>query len=444
MSGPQVKWELVGDATKSHTAIDSVSNKAQGLTGKLQGVGKGMVIGAGIGAFNLLTGAIDMAIGKLGEARQAFLDDQVSQTLLAQALKNNIPNWDGNIAGAEAYATAQARLGFTDDEVRTSIGQLVGVTHDLSEAQNLNTLAEELARAKGIDLATATDIVTKAHEGNGKALKGLGVDVAGLKTGAELLDAIQKNVKGSAEAWAQTSEGKTAVSQVKVGEAMEKVGGIIDRVATVVLPILADAFSVVVDIIGNVIDAISPLVREIAQRLQPVIQAVGPIAKTVFGVIGTAVGVLGTVFGTVFGAIGTVVGVLSRVFGTFADFVGNVFGTIAGFVKAPINFVIGLINNVIDAINGIQVHIHVGPVDLDWNGLNLGHLPKLHMGGIVPGVEGTEVPIMALAGERVSRVGEGGGGQVINIFIDTMIGTDGPVLDELARQLSQRLRVSLA
>lgn len=443
MSGPQVKWELVGDATKSHAAIAGVDAKAQGLTGRLQGVGKGMVIGAGIQAFNILTGSIDMVIGKLGEARQAFLDDEVSQTLLAQSLKNNIPNWDGNIKGAEDYASAQARLGFTDDAVRESLGKLVGVTHDLSEAQTLNTLAEELARAKNIDLAQATDIVSKAHEGNGKALKGLSIDIAGAKTGAELLDAIQKNVKGSAEEWAKTSEGKTAVSQVKVGEAMEKVGKIIDRVATVVLPVLADAFSTVVDIIGNVIDAISPLITWIAARLQPVIKAIGPIATTVFGAIGTAVGVLGTVFGTVFGAVGTAIGALSGVFSRFADLVRTVFGAIAGFVKAPINFVIGLINNVIDAINGIQVHIHVGPVDLDWNGLNIGHLPKLHMGGIVPGAMGSEVPIMALAGEHVSRIGEGGG-TTVNIFIDKVIGTDGPVLDELARTLAQRLRMSLA
>lgn len=435
-----MQWELVGDATKSHAAIASVDAKAQGLTGRLQGVGKGMVVGAGIGAFNLLTGAIDTVIGKLGEARQAFLDDEVSQTLLAQSLKNNIPNWDGNIAGAEQYAAAQARLGFTDDAVRESLGKLVGVTHDLSEAQQLNSLAQELARAKNIDLAAATDIVSKAHEGNGKALKGLSIDIAGAKTGAELLDAIQKNVKGSAEEWANTSTGKTAVSQVKVGEAMEKVGKIIDKVATVVLPILADAFSTVVDIIGNVIDAVAPLITEISKRLQPVLQAIGPIATTVFGVIGTAVGVLGTVFGTVFGAIGKGIDALGKVFQNMADLVRSVFGSIAGFVKAPINFVIGLINNVIDAINGIQVHIHVGPVDLDWNGLNIGHLPKLHMGGIVPGAIGSEVPIMALGGERVSPIGGGGGGDV-NITVNINGGLiDGPTIDTLTRALTQRLR----
>lgn len=33
-------------------------------------------------------------------------------------------------------------------------------------------------------------------------------------------------------------------------------------------------------------------------------------------------------------------------------------------------------------------------------------MPKLHTGGIVPGIPGTEVPILALAGERVSRPGQ--------------------------------------
>ena len=59
---------------------------------------------------------------------KAFKEDQASQALLGTALKNNIPNWDGNAKGVEKYASAQAKLGFADDDVRTSIGQLIGVT----------------------------------------------------------------------------------------------------------------------------------------------------------------------------------------------------------------------------------------------------------------------------------------------------------------------------
>src|SRR4029077_2910903 len=150
--------EIVGDASKFSKSTQEAIDGTSTLSGKLRTVGKGMVIGGGIASFNLLTDAIGIGIGKLGEAKQAFGDDQVSQAKFAQALKNNIPAWDGSTAAVEKYAAAQGKLGFTDDEIRDSIGQLIGVTHDLTEAQNLNSLAQDLARAKGIDLATASDI----------------------------------------------------------------------------------------------------------------------------------------------------------------------------------------------------------------------------------------------------------------------------------------------
>lgn len=43
------------------------------------------------------------------------------------------------------------------------------------------------------------------------------------------------------------------------------------------------------------------------------------------------------------------------------------------------------------------------------NSVRAPRLPKFHTGGIVPGSPGQEVPIMAMAGERVSRPGSGGG-----------------------------------
>lgn len=379
----QIVVDVVGDSSKFSAATDQAVSKAGKLDGGLKGLGKGMVLGAGIGAFNLLTGAIDGSIGMLFDARKAFQEDQVSQEQLANSLKNNIPNWDGNTAGVEAYASAQGRLGFSDDAVRASIGQLVGVTHDLTEAQNLNSIAQDLARAKGIDLAQATDIITKAAQGNGKALKAMGVDIGGAKTATELLAAVTKNASGAAETFAATSAGKEAASQVKVGEAMERVGKIVDKVASVALPILADAFEVVVGVVEKVVEIAGPLV----------------------------------------------------------DFFTRIFSGIGGVVKGAVNGIIDLINNVIDAINGIQVHIHAGPINIDFNGLNIGHLPRLHMGGIVPGPTGSEVPVILQAGEMVSPIGAPAGGGITLVIQGPIYG--GPAgLDQLADELFRRLRLT--
>jgi hypothetical protein len=50
-------------------------------------------------------------------------------------------------------------------------------------------------------------------------------------------------------------------------------------------------------------------------------------------------------------------------------------------------------------------------------------LPKMHSGGIVPGVGGEEVPIMARAGEKISGRGMGGG-IIVNIYGNLMTEDD--------------------
>jgi len=348
----QIVTELVGDASRFNRAVDDASTKSTTLTGRLQGIGKGMVIGAGIGVFNLLAGAVDSAVGALGDARDAFLEDEASAARLAQALQNNIPNWDGNAAGAERFASAQQRLGFADDDVRESLGQLVGVTHDLGEAQRLSSLAMDLARAKNIDLATATDVVTKAQQGNGRALKSLGIDVRGVSDAAGFLDAIQKNVRGSAETWAATNEGKLAVSNVKVGEAMEKVGAIVTQIASVAVPLLADALTGAADFLGQLWAAAQPVVSMLAAQLGPVIRqvatfiggtlvpAISAAARTAFPIAAAAVRVIVDVLGFLARAISPVVSALASV-------LLPAFRAVAGFVTGTI---VPVVSNVARAV----------------------------------------------------------------------------------------------
>jgi hypothetical protein len=438
----EIHVDVVGDASKFNSTVDQATTKAEGFGGKLKNVGKGVSMGVGIAAFSLLGTAISGAISLLDDAHQAFLDDQVSATNLANAVKNNVPGaYEAAAAAAETFAGAQGDLGFADDDVRESLSQLVGTTHDVEEAQKLAALAMDLARAKGIDLATATDAVQKASEGQGRALKALGVDVGTSTDAATLLAAAQDNVRGSAEAWAATSEGRVAASQVKIGEAMEKVGGVIDKVAQVAIPLLAGALDFIITTFGEVWAAIQPIVSTIASTLIPIfrkaaeigrlfvaaiinaIRTVAPVFQTVFGIIGKIVEVFANLFSTEMAIVGNVIGVLGKVFNGLSQLVGRVFGAIGGIIKGAINAVIGIVNGVIGAINSIQVHIHVGPVNLDFNGLGIPKIPRLHSGGIVPGGANSEMLAILQGGETVIPRDGGGGGNV-NINIAAFYGSD--------------------
>lgn len=408
----KIEVEIVGDASHFNRTADSAVQKGKSFGGAMKGVG----LGLGLGAFNLAAGALGSFVGALGDAQQAYRDDQVSQTNLRTALKNTIPAWDGSTKAVEKYASAQGALGFQDDEIRASIGQLVGITHDQTKAMELNSLAQDLARAKGIDLATATDIVTKAAQGSGKALKGLGIDTGGATDAASLLDGIQKNVKGSAEAWVATAEGKQAVANVKMSEAWEKIGSVVNKVATAVLPLVAGALTWVADVIGKLSPVISVLVAYVQNFWIPIFKGVIDIASNIIGALGNV--------------ISFVVNMPSRIGGALS---GMWNGLWVGFKS--------VINSIIGAWNGLSFtvpKITVGPVSFGGFTLGTPNIPYLHSGGIVPGVPGSDVLTMLQAGERVIPNGGGGGGVVINIASFT--GSDRDI-DRFADRLALRMRL---
>jgi hypothetical protein len=124
---------------------------------------------------------------------------------------------------------------------------------------------------------------------------------------------------------------------------------------------------------------------------------------------------------------------------TVAGNIKNAFVTVAQIIRAAINGVIDIVNTVIRGINSIQVHVHVGPINYDFDGVNLGYLPKFHAGGVVPGVVGTEVPALLQAGERVTPIN--GGAPGVQVVVNgNVYGVSG--VDELSDLIAERLRLA--
>lgn len=111
---------------------------------------------------------------------------------------------------------------------------------------------------------------------------------------------------------------------------------------------------------------------------------------------------------------GDVVGLVSDLGGKIAGAARGMFDGIRDAFKTAINWII-------DRWNGLEFKVpgfKVGPVGFDGFTLGMPDIPKLHTGGTVPGVPGTEVPIMALAGETVGR---GNGTETINLVVDGQV-----------------------
>lgn len=110
--------------------------------------------------------------------------------------------------------------------------------------------------------------------------------------------------------------------------------------------------------------------------------------------------------------------------------IGSAFGKIADFITLPFrtgfNAIARLWNNTIGSLSWT---VPSWVPFIGGNSISVPNLPTFHSGGIVPGMPGQAVPIMAMAGERVDATGSSGGGGIVQI------GSDGSRFGDAAVEL---------
>jgi hypothetical protein len=93
--------------------------------------------------------------------------------------------------------------------------------------------------------------------------------------------------------------------------------------------------------------------------------------------------------------------------------IGSAFASIGRFISAPFRAAFNLIadawNN---TIGGLNFTVPGWVPGIGGNSFGVPRLPHFHSGGVVPGLPGQAVPILALGGERVGGPGGGDGGTV--------------------------------
>lgn len=92
-------------------------------------------------------------------------------------------------------------------------------------------------------------------------------------------------------------------------------------------------------------------------------------------------------------------------FGGVPDWFGRIFGAIgnaiSGAFKGVINWIVDRLNWLIDLANKVIYGINVVNPFSDIP--SIPHIPRMHTGGVVQGRPGQEVPVLAMAGERVTN-----------------------------------------
>jgi hypothetical protein len=229
-----------------------------GLEKKFANAGK--KIAKAMGAAAVATAALAVKLGV--DSVKAAIADEKSQALLANSLRNTTGATDAAIAATEAWIDqTQRAYGVVDDDLRPALAKLAAMTGSVTNAQKLLGLAIDVSAGGGVDLGAATNAVTKALQGNYKALKNLGVPITDAMVKSKDLNAVlqltAKTFAGAASARANTFEFRMKRLGIAFDEAKESLGAAL-------MPALEELFAI---LINKVIPAVQTFLAENGDKL---------------------------------------------------------------------------------------------------------------------------------------------------------------------------------
>lgn len=236
---------IIGDATSFKRSLGQSSSAASKFGQTAKRVGKAVAVGLGAG--------LAVAVVGLKKSFDAAKESQLAQQRMVAQLKASGVAY-GKFAGKiDDVITKQSRLSALDDEDLTdSFTNLVRVTEDVNEALRLNALAADFARAKGIDVAKAGELIGKVAGGNIGILSRYGIQLEDGATKQEALATLQEKFAGQAEAYGSSVAGAGDRVGVAMENIAETVGEMVFPLADKVLTAFSGALEQVQDFVNEV------------------------------------------------------------------------------------------------------------------------------------------------------------------------------------------------
>jgi hypothetical protein len=435
-------------------------DKAKKEFAQLEGVGAKSAYAVKKAAIPAAAALGGLAVAAFDAAKGA-MEDAAAQAQLAQTIGKNTKATKDQIAANEDWISTQGKLlGVADDELRPVLAKLVTQTKDVTKAQQLASLAMDVAAATGKPLATVSDAMAKAAGGQTKALAKLSPELRDLiKEGMTADEAIAKlgdTFGGAATTKANTAQGQFQRLSLSLAETKETIGAALLPVIEKVLPYLqkmgewasenTNTFLIIGGVIGGIAAAVLLVngamtawtaITKAFTAIQAAFNAVMAMNPITLVVIGIAALVAGLV-------------IAYKKFETFRNIVNSVFNFIKtavsggfDFFKGYLDFVLGIYKGIFNGVAKIWNNT-VGKLSfkvpgwvpgLGGKGFDVPNIPMLGEGGIVNG------PTLAMIGERgpeavipLDRMRNTGGG---DIYVTVQGGDPNAVVDALRRYQRQ-------
>jgi hypothetical protein len=218
---PKVTVSFDADLNKLKSGVKDATQDVESFGDKVSNFGKKAaaafaVAGAAIGAF-------------AAASVKAAAEDEAGQKKLEETIRNTTNATADQIAGIDKYVTAQSiATATTDDIIRPALSRLLRSTGDLTKAQELLTLSQEIAAATGKPLEAVTNAVAKSFDGSNTALTklGVGIDAATLKTLTfdQTQQLLNKTFDGFIQNQSETAAFKFQQLSIAIDETKEQVG----------------------------------------------------------------------------------------------------------------------------------------------------------------------------------------------------------------------------
>lgn len=256
-----LKLSILADVDDLKKKLGQGEQEVKGFGDKLGEFGK-----KAAAAFAVAAAAAAAYAGKLlVDGVKAAIEDEKAQAKLATTLENTTGATREQIRAVEDQILKMSlATGVADDRLRPSFEKLVRATNDVQKAQELQTLALDIAAGSGKDLDAVSQSLARAYDGNTSALSrlGIGLSAAELKSMSfdDVTAQLAETFGGQASVQAETFSGKVARLQVAFDEAKESVGARL-------LPILTN----LLDKFNN---NLAPAVEAIRKKFEPLTKAI--------------------------------------------------------------------------------------------------------------------------------------------------------------------------
>jgi len=216
-------------------ASKSLADAEKGVEnmGKTYKVAGAIMLGAGAA----ISASLALCVRAAGQ-------EEDSIRMLTVAMKNVGLSYDEAKGSLEKWMDAETKKTGVDDEAqRKSLAALILQTKDLTKAQDLLTLAVDIAAGTDRDLESATRLLEMAMAGNWGMLQRYIPAIKEAKTEEEKWAVLRQSFAGQGEAYGKSFQGQMSRMKSSIGELAETIGSVLLPAVTKIVNAASDVLT---------------------------------------------------------------------------------------------------------------------------------------------------------------------------------------------------------